>query len=155
MASSEMASERRVCWVTGVIVLRLLLTLVLFLCFVDCEFGYDRTRHSQRLYNQTFPVNPLRQTDLPFFFTAGDSIYGEWQVRDFKTIDFYVFNSVVYHSGRQDSSRALVYTVGSSRLNCRFVASHTDTLFFVFRNRNPDTLRVVTLVVDRVFWEEE
>ena len=131
-----------------------LLILAAWVMLVSCEFGSDRTKHIQTLYDETFSVNPARQADLSFSLTQDDSVVGGFSVRDSGDVDFYVFGSRNYHEGHRDSAHALVCAPGAVNLDYRFKMTLTDTAFFVFDNTNPDTLRRVTLLVRRIYWED-
>jgi hypothetical protein len=119
------------------------------------ECGSTRSRHSVVAYNNTVTVYKANKTVIQFFFTANDTISGNFTTRGEKPIDLFVLDTFNFRHSTHDSAHSVFARTSTGNADIFFSSANADTFKFEFVNHDPDSLRNVTLYLNRVYWETE
>lgn len=117
------------------------------------QCGTTRVRHSTVVYDNTITVYQSDSSAFPEYFTANDTISGSFTVSGQKQIDFYAMDVYKYDHSTHDSANSEFSRTDTSYSNIYFSPSFGDTVYFMFVNHDPDSLRQVTLQLNRVYWD--
>jgi len=129
------------------------LLVVAVLVSLGGECGSERIRHSTAIYNNTVTVYKSNKTDLTFFFTANDTITGTFSTRGLKPIDLFVLDTFNFRRSTHDSAHSAFARTNTGTADIFLTTATPDSFFFEFVNNDPDSLRNVTLYLNRVYWE--
>ena len=119
------------------------------------ECGRTRSRHSSMVYNNTVKVYRSNKVDIPLFFTANDTISGNFTTRGEKPVDLFVLDTFNFRRSAHDSAHSVFARTNTGNADIFFSSANADTFKFEFVNNDPDSLRSVTLYLNRVYWETE
>jgi len=119
------------------------------------ECGSTRSRHSSMVYNNTVKVYRSNKTVIPLFFTANDTISGNFTTRGEKPVDLFVLDTFNFRRSTHDSAHSVFARTNTGNADIFFSSANADTFKFEFVNHDPDSLRSVTLYLNRVYWETE
>lgn len=119
------------------------------------ECGSTRSRHSVVAYNGTVTVYKANKIDIPLFFTANDTISGNFTTRGEKPVDLFVLDTFNFRRSTHDSAHSVFARTNTGNADIFFSSAGADTFKFEFVNHDPDSLRNVTLYLNRVYWETE
>jgi hypothetical protein len=117
------------------------------------ECGTTRVRHSTLAYDNTITVYQSDSFAVPLYFTANDTITGSFSVVGQKPIDLFVMGVYNYHHYQHDSANSVFARTDTSYADIFFSPQSADTFYFDFMNRDADSLRKVTLQLNRVYWD--
>jgi hypothetical protein len=117
------------------------------------ECGSTRSRHSVVAYNGTVTVYKSNKANVALFLTANDTISGNFTTRGEKPVDLFVLDTFNFRRSTHDSAHSVFARTNTGNADIFFSSANADTFKFEFVNRDPDSLRSVTLYLNRVYWE--
>jgi hypothetical protein len=117
------------------------------------ECGATHIRHSSLVFDNTLTVYKSNNFAVPLFFTTHDTITGYFEVVGQKHIDLFVMDTFNYYRSPHDSAHSEFARTDTSYSDIFLTTQFGDTFYFEFVNNDPDSLRKVTLYLNRVYWE--